>query len=126
MKCHLFILLLGVTVVRAQPLRTPKNWGIRNLHQHWLLTDKHETLVVQHNISDNVSVGLTTHFWVEAGRGPTGRYLCDTMIIRYYVDGESRASLAFTPSMAAGSGVGLESQAYYAADQRVFPRGSRP
>ena len=126
MKCHLFIVLLGVTVVRAQPLRTPKNWGIRNLHQHWLLTDKHETLVVQHNISDNVSVGLTTHFWVEAGRGPTGRYLCDTMIIRYYVDGESTASLAFTPSMAAGSGVGLESQDYYAADQRVFPRGSRP
>jgi hypothetical protein len=47
------------------------------------------------------------------------------MIIRYYVDGEKNASLAFTPSMAAGSGVGLETAAYYDADQNAVPRGSK-
>ena len=119
----IFFLVIPAT---AQTLSTSKNWGIRDLTQHWPLTDKHETLVVEHNLDGNTSVGLTTHFWVEAGRGPEGRYLCDTMIVRYYVDGETTASLAFTPSMAAGSGVGFEGQAYYAADQRVFPRGSKP
>eukprot|EP01052_Picozoa_sp_SAG31_P020546 SAG31_NODE_1549_length_7913_cov_8.822882_6_plen_154_part_00 len=54
------------------------------------------------------------------------RYHCDTMIIRYYVDNETNASLAFTPSMAAGSGVGLEPLAYYSADQNANPRGSKP
>ena len=48
------------------------------------------------------------------------------MLCSYYVDGEANASLAFTPAMAAGSGVGLESLEYYNADQDAEPRGSKP
>jgi hypothetical protein len=104
-----------------------KNWGIKKLpggKQHWTMTDKAETDIIYHSLADSSDVGITTFFWVEAGRGPTCRYHCDTMIIRVFVDNETDASLTFTPSMAAGSGVGLETLSYYGADQHAQPRGS--
>ena len=76
------------------------------------MTDKAETVIIEHSLADGSEVGITTHFWLEAGRGPIGRYRTDTMILRVYVDNETNASLTFTPSMAAGSGVGLESQVH--------------
>ena len=57
-----------------------------------------ETTVFTHKINDG-HVGVLTHFWstcgpeVEAG-----------LLVRYYVDGETTASIAFTPPLAAGVG----------------------
>ena len=122
-------LWLGLSRQTAAALATPRNWGVQRLpggNKHWAVSDERETLIIAQNLSDPAFVGLTTHFWFEGGRGPMGRYLTDTMIIRYYVDGEANASLTFTPAMAAGSGVGLESLEYYSADQDAEPRGSKP
>jgi len=44
-------------------------------------------------------VGVMTHFWITQGN-PSG----DQTLIRYYVDGELNASIAFEPSMACGVG----------------------
>ena len=57
-----------------------------------------ETTVFTHKINAG-HVGVMTHFWstcgpeVEAG-----------LLVRYYVDGETTASIAFTPPLAAGVG----------------------
>ena len=83
-------------------IRTAKNWGVKSLPpggKHWTVSDKRETEVIMHTLADESEVGITTLFWLEAGRGPVGRYHCDTMIIRCYVDNETNASLTFTPSM---------------------------
>ena len=65
-----------------------------------------------------MEAGLVTYFWIESGGGsPLVRYVGDNLIIRYYIDGEAEASIAFTPSMAAGSGVGLEGADYYNVNQ---------
>ena len=55
------------------------------------------------------------HFWSAGGKGAVGMYIADTQIVRYYIDGEATASIEFTPSMAAGSGIGFEGLDYYAS-----------
>ena len=72
----------------AAPLAV-KTIGLKGLPgtHHWLINDKHETLLFAHNITTvpgapSVHVGVMDHFWMESGRGPTGRYICDNMIIR--------------------------------------------
>ena len=98
----------GAVAASGPALRTANNWGVSGIpdgDKHWAFSDKGESLIIQHNLTDpdHLSVGLMTNFWLEAGRGGKGRYICDTLIIRVYVDGEVNASLAFTPAMAAGS-----------------------
>ena len=44
-------------------------------------------------------VGVMTHFWITYQSSAD-----DGTVIRYYVDGESEASIQFTPSLAAGVG----------------------
>ena len=103
----LLLLLFGVVAfnsVASLGVKTIGLHGLPNGNQHWALTDHSETELFSHNISDPNHVGVMTHFWMETGRGPQGRYICDNNIIRYYIDGERIASLQFTPSMAAGSG----------------------
>ena len=41
--------------------------------------------------------------------------MADRQLIRYYIDGETTASIAFEPAMASGSGIGWEGPAYYEA-----------
>lgn len=41
--------------------------------------------------------------------------MADRQLVRYYIDGEATASIAFEPAMASGSGIGWEGPAYYAA-----------
>ena len=53
------------------------------------------------------------HFWSAGGKGAVGQYCADHQTIRYYVDGETKPSIEFTPAMAAGSGVGWEGLGYY-------------
>eukprot|EP01052_Picozoa_sp_SAG31_P020547 SAG31_NODE_1549_length_7913_cov_8.822882_7_plen_77_part_00 len=54
---------------------TPKNWGVQNFHGHWEMTDRHETELAAHTIAEPSAgtVGVATYFWLEAGRGPSGR-----------------------------------------------------
>ena len=51
-----------------------------------------------HKINDG-HVGVMTHFWSTCGPEVEGLQL-----VRYYVDGETTASIAFTPPLAAGVG----------------------
>ena len=44
-------------------------------------------------------VGVLTHFWITYASK-----VDDGVLVRYYVDGETEASIAFTPSMACGVG----------------------
>ena len=123
----LLLLLFGVVAfnsVASLGVKTIGLHGLPNGNQHWALTDHSETELFSHNISDPNHVGVMTHFWMETGRGPQGRYICDNNIIRYYIDGERIASLQFTPSMAAGSAVGREPLSYYLQNQNATPRGS--
>ena len=53
------------------------------------------------------------HFWSAGGKGAVGQYCADHQTIRYYVDGETKPSIEFTPAMAAGSGIGWEGLGYY-------------
>eukprot|EP01052_Picozoa_sp_SAG31_P026674 SAG31_NODE_2435_length_5703_cov_2.125446_2_plen_235_part_00 len=55
------------------------------------------------------------HFWSAGGKGPIGTYIADRQVVRYYVDGEAAASIAFEPAMACGSGIGYERLGYYQA-----------
>lgn len=55
------------------------------------------------------------HFWSAGGKGSLGQYVADRQLIRYYIDGETTASIAFEPAMASGSGIGWEGPSYYAA-----------
>ena len=69
------------------------------------------TQVFEHILAPPDSTGLLTYMWIESGNFYADRYIGDNLIMRYYVDGEAHASLEFTPSMMAGSGIGLESLA---------------
>ena len=70
---------------------------------------------------------MLTYNWIETGNSPLDRYVGDNLIVRYYVDEETEASLAFTPAMAAGSTVGLEGAEYYARNASDGqPCGPRP
>ena len=105
------------------------SWGLRALPHiggragAWWSAER-ETEVFAYNISHPNAVGMTTYFWIEAGRGGKGRHFTDTSILRYYVDGEPEASIAGSVSMLAGSGVGLENASYYTLNQSASPRGS--
>ena len=55
------------------------------------------------------------HFWSAGGKGALGQYVADRQLVRYYIDGEATASIAFEPAMASGSGIGWEGPADYAA-----------
>lgn len=81
--------------------------------QMWLAWQRHEVdsflvLLCRHGAYLN-------HFWSAGGKGSLGQYVADRQLIRYYIDGETTASLAFEPAMASGSGIGWEGPLYYAA-----------
>eukprot|EP00042_Codosiga_hollandica_P029172 m.158762 g.158762 ORF g.158762 m.158762 type:complete len:435 (-) comp53003_c0_seq2:32-1336(-) len=59
-----------------------------------------EVAIFTHKIASGAT-GVMTHFWVTT---PVG--IADETIIRYYVDGETNASIAFNPPLAAGIGFG--------------------
>eukprot|EP01006_Ploeotia_vitrea_P017924 TRINITY_DN49166_c0_g1_i1.p1 TRINITY_DN49166_c0_g1~~TRINITY_DN49166_c0_g1_i1.p1 ORF type:complete len:423 (-),score=54.08 TRINITY_DN49166_c0_g1_i1:764-2032(-) len=60
--------------------------------------NKAETPMFSHAVADG-NIGVMTHFWSTAPNGVEAG-----VTIRYYVDGEKTASVAFTPSMASGVG----------------------
>ena len=62
--------------------------------------DVNETTIFAQTIAEG-NYGVMTHFWVTA---PVGTL--DDVIIRYYVDGEEEAAVAFSPPLAAGIGFG--------------------
>lgn len=59
-----------------------------------------ETVIFAHTVSAG-NYGVMTHYWSTAGPG-----VLENAIVRYYVDGETTASIAFAPPMAAGIGFG--------------------
>lgn len=58
-----------------------------------------ETRLFAHTLDPSIPYGVMTHFWVTAPNDIPG-----TVIVRYYVDGETTPSVEFQPSMAAGVG----------------------
>jgi len=66
------------------------------------LTRQEKTLFEYSSTSERGAV--MNHFWVT---GDPSNYI-DDCIIRYYIDGESEASIEFTPASAAGVGFGEE------------------
>jgi hypothetical protein len=72
-----------------------------------------ETSIFRHTLTPGSEVGMLTYSWFETGNSAADRYVGDNMVLRYYVDDEPNASIVFTPALGAGSGVGLESAAYY-------------
>jgi hypothetical protein len=64
--------------------------------QGWLGTPNQETPVFSATLANPRHVGVMTHFWLT----PCG----PDIMIKYYIDGETEASIQFTPSLAAGVG----------------------
>lgn len=69
-----------------------------------------EQTIFEHTVSPG-SVGVMTHFWItglEQVVHSTGTLFAtngtDNVTVRYYIDGEATASIAFKPPMAAGVG----------------------
>ena len=86
-----------------------------------------ETMIFEHTLTPGSEVGMLTYGWIETGNSAADRYVGDNMILRYYVDDETNASIVVTPALGAGSGVGLESAAYYTRySSSGVPCGARP
>jgi len=60
--------------------------------------DLEEKWIFEHFVAPG-DIGVLTHFWTTYGTS-----VDDGVIIRYYIDGETNASIVFTPSMACGVG----------------------
>lgn len=58
-----------------------------------------ETVIFAHSINTTSQVGVMTHFWSTAPPG-----VLDGVTVRYYVDGETTASVQFQPFFASGVG----------------------
>jgi hypothetical protein len=67
-----------------------------------ILATDGETTVFDYNVTDNSSYGVFTHFWI-TGSPASGSGL-DNATVRYYIDGEATASIAFKPPLATGVG----------------------
>ena len=64
---------------------------------------ENETTGFEHTLAPGSHGGMVTYFWMVGGPiDALGRYITDTLIVRYYIDGEAEASLVFTPAMMAG------------------------
>ena len=61
-----------------------------------------ELEVFAYNVTSMGHSGVLTHFWITGG--PALGSGTDNATVRYYVDGESHASIEFKPPMAAGVG----------------------
>lgn len=135
MNAALFLAAVAMSASLASAANSPlvepvlKGWGLRALPYiggragaSWSAAG--ETQIFAYNVSQPNAVGMTTYFWMEAGRGGNGRHFTDTSILRHYVDGEETASVVGSVSMLAGSGVGLENASYYTLNQSATPRGS--
>ena len=56
-----------------------------------------EATIFSHTLGAAANAGMLTYSWIETGNSPLDRYVGDNLIVRYYVDEETEASLAFTP-----------------------------
>ena len=59
-----------------------------------------EQVLFEHSLSRANDTGVMNHFWA------AGAPAVDGAIVRYYVDGEARASVEFVVAMACGVGFG--------------------
>ena len=62
----------------------------------------HEMELFAHTV-DSGHFGVMTHFWMTAKAG-----IADGTIVRYYIDGETTASIAYRPPLACGSALDAE------------------
>ena len=88
----------------------------------WELKAGVEMDVWSHNVTSASGLqhgGYLNHFWSAGGKGPIGTYIADRQVVRYYIDGEPSASIAFEPAMACGSGIGYERLGYYQAGHNM-------
>ena len=69
-----------------------------------------ETVFFEHQVDtdDDTTEAVMTHFWCAGSTWEAENPMAtaDNLIIRYYIDGETQASVVFTPSTAAGVGFG--------------------
>ena len=85
-------LLLTYSVALAAPAASWTTIGTGRSQAH--LTDV-ETVLFEHNATKGA---VMNHFWA------AGSPSVDNTTVRYYVDGESSASIVFTPALACGVG----------------------
>ena len=79
-------------------LRHPAQVFGTGLSQYQLTNQEQE--LFDYTLGDGDQWGVTTHFWITSpGQGANST-------IRYYIDGEAEASIAFAPGMACGVGFG--------------------
>jgi len=64
--------------------------------------------------------GVMTHFWMTAMAG-----VADGTIVRYYIDGEASASIAFRPPLACGSALDAEASAAAPWGTKWFGKGAK-
>ena len=85
---------LGLAVALASPLDNIHPFGT-GLSQAKLSTT--ETELFTHTLREGSTHGVLNHFWAAGSPG------VDSTVIRYYIDGEAKASVVFTPSQMAGA-----------------------
>jgi len=62
--------------------------------------DTNEQIIFNWVLPAGVSHGVMTHYWATAGNG-----ILEKSYVRYYIDGETTASIQFVPPLACGSAV---------------------
>jgi hypothetical protein len=100
--------LLALVVLAGLPLGTAHSTAELNKMRTFgtgkseFLITADETVLFEHNVSDNNSYGVFTHFWITGSPAAGGG--CDNATVRYYIDGEETASIEFKPPLATGVG----------------------
>ena len=114
-----FVFALGTVLLLAEiglSSSAIRAWGPRRYEDGSFTAHGGAESLLFQTALDQGEVGVANYFWIQAGTSPYERYVTDTLVIRYYVDGEANASLVFTPAMAAASSVGRAGASYYAAN----------
>ena len=75
-----------------------------------------ETAVFEHTVPSG-SFGVFTHFWITGSPAPGGG--ADNATVRYYIDGETTASIEFKPPLA--TGVGFDDLAVWGTEKARDP-----
>ena len=88
LKVCLGLVLLGLVLepAAAGPIRA---WGPRQYHDSsFTANGAAESPLFNFTLDGEDEVGVANYFWLQAGTSPTERYITDTLVVRYYVDGD--------------------------------------